>query len=67
MKSHVFSFWHIFWFVLVLFFNLEDLYTVIKGNYALTPFNCFVTILGVFVLSYQIKLLYDDYQAYKAK
>lgn len=61
MKRLGFTFSHLFWFVLVTIWNLQELYLIMSNNYNFTLFNVFITVLGVFVLIYQIKLLIDDY------
>lgn len=54
------KFSHIFWFILVLIWNIETVIDLINHTFSFNLFNCFISILGVFVLMYQAKLLLED-------
>ena len=50
----------IFWFILVLIWNIETIIDLINHTFSFDLFNCFISILGIFVLIYQTKLLFED-------
>ena len=54
------KFSHIFWFILVLIWNIETVINLINHTFSFNLFNCFISILGIFVLIYQTKLLFED-------
>lgn len=54
------KFSHIFWFILVLIWNIETIIDLINHTFSFDLFNCFISILGIFVLIYQTKLLFED-------
>ena len=54
------KFSHIFWFILVLIWNIKTVINFINHTFSFDLFNCFISILGIFVLIYQIKLLFED-------
>ena len=56
MKSH----W--FWFLLVLIWNVEDLICLLNNSYEFTMINCFFSIIGIFVLAHEVKVLINDYR-----
>jgi hypothetical protein len=54
------KFSHIFWFILVLTWNIKTIIDLINHTFSFDLFNCFISILGIFVLIYQTKLLFED-------
>ena len=54
------KFSHVFWFILVLIWNIETIIDLINHTFSFDLFNCFISILGIFVLIYQTKLLFED-------
>ena len=56
MKSH----W--FWFILVLLWNIEDLIGLLNNTYEFTAINCFFSLIGIFVLIHEARLLINDYK-----
>ena len=54
------KFSHIFWFILVLIWNIKTVINLINHTFSFDLFNWFISILGIFVLIYQIKLLFED-------
>ena len=49
-----------FWFILVLIWNIETVINLINHTFSFNLFNCFISILGIFVLIYQTMLLFKD-------
>ena len=54
------KFSHIFWFILVLIWNIKTVIDLINHTFSFDLFNCSISILGIFVLIYQTKLLFED-------
>ena len=54
------NFSHIFWFILVLIWNIKFVIDLLNQTFSFDLLNSFMSILGIFVLIYQTKLLFKD-------